>query len=96
VTATIDPSKLAFTFVEGVHSGQISIGLFCFDDKGNGLDNRMQTADLKLKDENFKQILAAGIPYRTQFTVPPAVQRIRIVVYDPKADLIGSSDYRLR
>ena len=96
VSANIDPSKLAFTFVEGVHSGRITIAVFCFDEKGNGLENRMQTADLKLKDENYQKILASGIPYNIRFPVPPNVQRVRVVVYDAKADLVGSSDYRLR
>jgi len=96
VSATIEPSKLAFTFVEGVHTGRITIAVFCFDEKGSGLENRMQSADLKLKDENFKKILSAGIPYGIRFPVPPNVQRVRVVVYDPKADLVGSSDYLLR
>jgi hypothetical protein len=33
----------------------------------------MQTADLKLKDELFKRILGAGIPYQARFPANPAV-----------------------
>jgi len=96
VGVNIDPSKLAFTFIEGVHAGRISIAVFCWDDRGNALGNSMQTADLKLKDELFKQILGAGIPYKAQFPVTPGVRSVRVVVYDAKADLIGSADKVLR
>jgi len=95
VGVNIDASKLAFTFVEGVHVGRISIAVFCWDDKGNGLGNSMQTADLKLKDEDFKKILGAGIPYKVRFPVNAGVRSVRVVVYDSKADLIGSADKRL-
>ena len=96
VGANIDPAKLAFTFIEGVHIGRIAIAVFCWDEKGNGVGNSMQTADLKLKEEDFKKILSAGIPYRTRFKIDPAVRSVRVVVYDSKADLIGSADARLR
>ena len=89
------PSKLAFTFVEGVHVGRISIAVFCWDEKNNPLNNSLQTADLKLKEENFAKILSAGIPYRVRFLVNPAVRSVRVVVYDFKADLIGSADKRV-
>jgi VWFA-related protein len=92
VAVNIDPEKLAFTFVEGVHIGRISIAVFCFDEKGNAIGNSMQTADLKLKDENFQKIMNAGIPYKVSFLVNPGVRRVRVVVYDFKADLIGSAD----
>lgn len=95
VSVNIDPSKLAFTFVESVHIGRISIAVFCWDEKGNALGNSMQTADLKLKDEVFKQVLGAGIPYKTRFPVNPGVRSVRVVVYDSKADLIGSADKRV-
>ena len=92
VAVNISAEKLAFTFVEGVHIGRISIAVFCFDEKGNAIGNSMQTADLKLKDENFQKIIGAGIPYKVRFPVNPGVRRVRVVVYDFKADLIGSAD----
>jgi VWFA-related protein len=96
VDVNIDPSKLAFTFVEDVHSGKLSIGVFCWDEKGNAVGNSLQTADVKLKDDDFKRVLASGIPYRVRFPVNPAVRSVRVVVYDSRADLIGSADKKLR
>jgi VWFA-related protein len=94
--ANIDPSKLAFTFVEGVHVGRITIGLFFFDDKDRPLGNGVQSADLKLKDADYKKIVASGIPYGVTVPINPGVRRVRAVVYDFKADLIGSADAFVR
>ena len=96
VDANIDPSKLAFTFDEGVHIGRISIAVFCWDEKQNGVGSSMQTADLRLRDEDFKKIMASGIPYRVKFPVNAGTRSVRVVVYDSKADLIGSADKQLR
>jgi hypothetical protein len=92
VTLNIDPSKLAFTFVEGVHTGRITIGLFFFNESGNMIGSGSQNADLKLDDKDFKAIVAKGIPYKVIVPIDPGVRRVRAVVYDFKADLIGSAD----
>jgi len=96
VNVNIDPARLAFTFDEGIHVGGISIAVFCWDEKMNGIGNSMQAADLKLRDEDFKKIMAAGIPYRVRFPANAGTRSIRVVVYDSKADLIGSADKQLR
>jgi VWFA-related protein len=95
VTANIDISKLALNFVEGSHLGHISIAVFCWDDKGEALANGMQSADVKLQDDVYKKLLNSGLTYKTRLLVNPAIRRIRVVVYDPKADLIGSADKRM-
>lgn len=92
VDVNIDPSRLAFTFVEGVHIGRISIAVFCFDEKGSGLGANMETADLRLKDDVYKKVIESGVPYKVTFPIDPAVRKVRVVVYDFKADLIGSAD----
>jgi VWFA-related protein len=95
ISGTIDMAKLALTFVEGVHQGRISIAVFCWDDKGNALANSMQNADIKLQDDVYRKLVSSGIPFKTRMLVSPAVRRVRVVVYDPKADLIGSVDKRM-
>jgi VWFA-related protein len=92
VSLNIDPSKLAFKFVEGEQVGRIAIAVFCFDESGNLLGSGMQNADLKLKEADYKTVLAKGIPYKVTFPINPGVRRVRAVVYDFKADLIGSAD----
>jgi hypothetical protein len=37
-------------------------------------------------------VVASGVPYKVRFPVSPGVRRVRAVVYDFKADVIGSAD----
>ncbi len=34
----------------------------------------------------------SGVPYKVSFAVSPCVRRVRALVYDLKADVIGSAD----
>jgi VWFA-related protein len=96
VSLNIDPARLAFTFVEGVHSGRITIALFFYNESGNMIGSGTQNADVALKDEDYKSVLAKGIPYKVTIPIDPGVRRVRAVVYDFKADLIGSRDQFVR
>jgi len=96
VGVNIDPSKLAFTFVEGVQVGRITIAVYCFAEDGRLYGRSMENADLKLRDEVYKKVLGSGVPYKVRFPVSPGVRRVRAVVYDFKADVIGSADTWVR
>jgi VWFA-related protein len=92
VDVKIDPKKMAFQFVEGNHLAKLTIGVFLFGEHGNGLGGGQQNADVKLTDDVYKKVLSTGIPYKASFPVPSGVRRVRVVVYDFKADLVGSTD----
>jgi VWFA-related protein len=96
VSLNVDPSSLAFTFVEGVHKGRITVGLFFFNESGRTMGGGAQHAELELNDADFKSILSKGIPYKMTVPIDPGVRRIRAVVYDFKADLVGSRDTFVR
>jgi VWFA-related protein len=96
VDLLIDPTKLAFTFVDGAHIGRVTIAVFCFDEGGNITATSTETADLNLKHEVFLKALGSGIPYRVRVPVNPGARRVRAVVYDFVADILGSVDRSLR
>jgi hypothetical protein len=92
----IDPTKLAFRSVEGAQVGRISIAVFCFNEKEDIIASSIHHADLKLSPVAFQKALGSGIPYKVRFPTAPSVRRVRAVVYDYEADLVGSSDKLLR
>ena len=51
-----------------------------------------QRADVRLTAENFQKAQKSGIPYSARFDVTPGVRKVRVVVYDYRADLVGSAD----
>jgi VWFA-related protein len=93
INLKIDASKLAFRrTADGSRLGLIDIALFTFDQKGQMLASTEQKAELKFTDEVFQKIQKDGIPYNVRFPVNAATRALRMVVYDFKADLIGSVD----
>lgn len=96
VELSIDPSRLAITFVEGVHVGQITIAVFCVNENGEMVGSSVQTADIRVNADVFKRVQESGLPYRVRFPADPSARSVRAVVYDFKADLIGRSDRTLR
>ncbi len=96
VDLRIDPSKLTFTSVKGVQTGMVSIAVFCFDQDANIIASSLQHAKLELDPDAFQKALGAGIPYRVRFPADPSVRRVRAVVYEFDADLLGSVDKVLK
>jgi VWFA-related protein len=93
VKMKIDAGRLAFRpTADGSQLGLVDIAVFYFDQHGQMLGNTWQKAELKFDQPTFQQIKQNGIPYNTRIQVSPAVRDVRVVVYDFKADLVGSAD----
>jgi VWFA-related protein len=93
VNLRIDPSRLAFrTTADGSHLGLLDIGVFYFDQKGQMIGNTLQKAELKYTDAMFQAVKKDGVRYSVRFPVNAATRALRVVVYDFKADLVGSAD----
>jgi VWFA-related protein len=89
----IDPSRLFFrTTADGSQLGLVEIAVFWFDQKGQMLGNTLQKAELKFTEEVFQGVKKSGIPYSLRIPVDSGTRNLRVVVYDYKADLIGSAD----
>ena len=43
----------------------------------------------------FDKVSKSGLPYNVKFEATPATRRVRVVVYDFRADLVGSADQRI-
>jgi VWFA-related protein len=92
VDVTIDATRVSMTTVNGVHIGSLDIAVFAGDLNGNVVGNSLQKAELKLAEEQFQAIKKNGIPYQLRLRVPAGVRRIKVVVYDYVADLVGTAE----
>ena len=54
-----------------------------------------RTPTSSCRTRSTRRLLTSGIPFKMRLLTSPAVRRVRVVVYDPKADLIGSVDKRM-
>lgn len=93
VDLRIDPSKLAFrTTADNSHLGLIDVAIFYFDKNGQMIGNFVQRPELKISQENWETVKKDGVRFGVRIPVDAATRRLRVVVYDFKADIIGSVD----
>lgn len=93
VNLRIDPSRLAFrTTADGSRLGLLDVAVFYFDQKNQMLGNTHQRVELKLSAAEFESVKKDGVRYNARLPVSAATRGLRVVVYDFKADLVGSVD----
>ncbi len=93
VELRIDPSRLAWrTTADNSHLGLIDVAIFYFDKNGQMLGNSIQRPEMKIPSENWETVKKDGIHYNVRFPVDAATRNLRVVIYDFKADLIGTVD----
>lgn len=95
VKGTIDLSRLFLSLADGRRTGSVDILAVCFNDKDQAIGQFYQRANIDLTQEVFDKTAKSGLPYNLNFQASPATRRVRILVYDYRADLIGSSDARI-
>jgi VWFA-related protein len=95
VRGTIDTSRLFLSLADGQKTGAIDILIVCFNDKEQAIGQFYQRAAIDLAPDAFEKASRSGLPYNVQFEASPATRRVRTVVYDYRADLIGSADARI-
>jgi VWFA-related protein len=97
VSARIDPAALHFDVRDGIHVGRITIAVVPMDSKNVMLGGtyKRQVARLEYDDDTLAFAAKVGIPYDARLAVPPDTRYIRIIVYDPAADLVGTAGVRV-
>jgi VWFA-related protein len=95
VKVTVDVSRLFLSLVDGKKVGSIDILAVCFDDKDAAIGQFYQRANVDLSPEAFDKASKDGLPYQATFPASPATRRVRLLIYDYRADLIGSTDARI-
>lgn len=95
VRLSIDTSRLFLSLVDGNRTGALDILAVCYNDKEQAVGNFYQRAGIDLTPEMFDKISKSGLPYNVKFEATPATRRVRVVVYDFRADLVGSADQRI-
>ncbi len=95
VKGTIDISRLFLALADGNRKASVDILAVCFDDKDRAIGQFYQRANMDLTPEMFEKFSKSGLPYNLSFEASPATRRVRLLVYDYRADLVGSSDSRL-
>ncbi len=95
VDGKIDLGKIKLTALEGKQVGSLDIAIFCIDSSGWSVGTHSTKLPLSLTEQEFAQYKKEGLPYSLQFPMYRGTDRIRFVVYDYGADVIGRADTKI-
>ena len=87
---TVDASRLVLVRGDSRHVGAVELVILLLDSARRPLGQTWKTVDLAFTDERLESAKSDGvrIPLTLPVKVPPSV--VKIVVYDPAADLLGT------
>jgi hypothetical protein len=90
VTLTIRPDGLVFTDLNGVHSGTLDFSIFCADKLLHVVGSLGPTVTMNARDDVYQRLQRDGLPFTINVPVKNEADHVKVVVYDAKADRLGS------
>jgi VWFA-related protein len=96
VDVTIDPLTVAFSPLEGRRVARLGVAIFCGDSKNAVIGELWQEMNLALKDDSYQRYKQQGIPLSAKVAVKGDPKRVKVVVYDYRADLVGAMSAKVK
>jgi VWFA-related protein len=88
----IDLARVGFVQKDGRQTAQLDISIYCANDDGRGVGEMYRKFDLVLTPEEHARALKNGVSYTMRVATRASAQRIKVVVYDYTADVIGTAE----
>ena len=86
----IDPSRIAFAQVDGRRVGAVEFRIYCGDGKEKVVGQTQGVMRLNLTEATYAKYSRDGIPYTARVQVTAKPKTVKVLIYDPAADLAGS------
>lgn len=90
VDLTIDISRLALDAAAGKREGELTVAAYCGDADGKATGDVWKKIKIAVSDENYKQTLRDGLEYTLRFPAKNSSRMLKVVVYDYRADVVGT------
>jgi VWFA-related protein len=92
----VELSRLDLEEADGRHTGKFEAAFFCADSKERLIGQAWQTVDLNLKEETYQRLLTEGLRHASDIPITGSARYVKVVVYDYRADRLGSAIVRLQ
>lgn len=96
VNVTIGARGVSLIEEDGLHAGSIEVVVFIGDAKQNLVGERWQTVDIKLTQTNLEKFRREGASILQRVEARAKPRFVKVVVYDYRADLVGSAIAQLK
>ena len=95
IDLTIDASRLSWGQDGDRHTGALDIRVFCSD--GNAIVGEMDDSiDSNLTEADFQRTMKSGIRTSVRVPVTGDPKYVKVLVYDYRADLLGTASVKLK
>jgi hypothetical protein len=95
VDLRVDPEDVDLTNINGLYRGELRATIFYADNSGHYLGGVWKAVTLNLQEENFPKYQQDGIQFSILIPVQTTKQILKVILYDPEADRLGSRLIRL-
>jgi VWFA-related protein len=92
----IDPSRIAFAEIDGRRVGSVEFRIYCGDGKEKIVGQTQGVVRLNLTEASYLKFSRDGIPYTARVSVKAKPKTVKVIIYDPSADLAGSMVAQVR
>jgi VWFA-related protein len=92
----VNPTPLTWTSSGEDRTAEIDVGVFCAGQDGKSLGELLRRANIRLSPEQFERAKSVGVSYTVRIRLAKAPKRLRVVVYDFAADLVGTASQQIR
>jgi len=84
------PENIGLALVNGRHAGHLRVTIYYSDGRGRYLGEVWKNVDINLTEPTFQLYRHTGIPFSIMIPFRDRKQMIKIIMYDPQIDRIGS------
>jgi len=96
VDVNIKPQNIGLALVNGRHAGQLRVTIYYADGSGKYLGEEWKNVNLNLSEPSYLWYLQSGIPFSIMIPYRTRKQTIKVIIYDPQSDRIGSQLLKMK
>ena len=98
VSGEIDAKRLAWatSAADGRRSARLELAVLCLDERGLLVGEHRQPLAIALSPDAAEKAMASGLNYAVAVPVTSLPRHVKVIVYEPVYDLLGSEMVRLR
>lgn len=90
VRVSIDASSVTFDTTSERHVASLDVAIVLLDRRQHEVGQLWERIELNLLGETHETVLRQGLPHEAILDAPPEARTIKVVIYDPAADKLGS------
>ena len=96
VDLMIDVARVTFSSDQTRHMAGLDVRVFCGNDKNVVIGSAYENIDIDVSEAEYRRALKDGIRYSVRVPIEGDAKSVKVIVYDFRADLLGTATVKLK